>query len=247
MQKIFTINQGESIDLGNGITLQISAPQQTKSHKTRRKAHRGIPTIILAVGILCCTVCAAAFTIDNEESVPETPVIPVHTVKDVETVNPETIEVFETFTIEETLVQYSAPPVKAQVTEMETLSVVEEPEMTYVGSCRITAYCACAECCGEWAYNRPTDEFGNEIVKGAYGLELTELLSVAGKWPVGTKLVIPAIREEPFVVEDKTAKWIQREYGGMTVDIYCGTDHNEAWDYAANLPAEWMDVYIIEE
>lgn len=245
MQKIITINQGESIDLGNGITLQISAPQQTNFRKkTRRNINRSVPAIILAIGILCCTVCAAAFTIDTEEPAPETP---VHIVEEVEFMTPETFEVFETFNVETSLVHYSAPPVKVQ--EAEVVSVVEEPAETriFAGSCRITAYCACAKCCGEWAYDRPVDDFGNEIVKGAYGIELTKLVSVAGKWPVGTKIVIPAIREEPFVVEDKTAEWIQRKYGTMTVDIYCGTDHNEAWNYAANLPAEWMDVYIIEE
>lgn len=33
-----------------------------------------------------------------------------------------------------------------------------------IGKFRITAYCACEKCCGQWAKNRPVDADGNQIV-----------------------------------------------------------------------------------
>lgn len=48
-----------------------------------------------------------------------------------------------------------------------------------LGSFRLTAYCSCSLCCGKWAYNRPIDENGNEIVYGAIGERLKEGYSIA--------------------------------------------------------------------
>ena len=123
------------------------------------------------------------------------------------------------------------------------ISEVETTNSRLHGSCRITAFCACSVCCGEWANNRPLDENGNPIVYGAAGKELTPGVSVACSLPYGTKLEIDGL-PGTYVVEDRTAEWIQDKYNGMTVDIYMPT-HEACYELLAGKP-EWMDVYIME-
>lgn len=144
-------------------------------------------------------------------------------------VEPEPVEV--------RVVQYDPPP-----TPMPEISV-EEPVRRLHGSCRITAYCACEICCGEWAKNRPLDENGNPIVYGASGQVLTPGASVACSLPFGTKIEIDGL-PGTYVVEDRTAEWIQDKYNGMTVDIYMDS-HEACYALLAGKP-EWMDVYIVE-
>ena len=136
------------------------------------------------------------------------------------------------------VVQYDPPP------EPMPEIIVEEPVRRLHGSCRITAFCACSVCCGEWANNRPLDENGNPIVYGASGKELTPGVSVACSLPYGTKLEIDGL-PGTYVVEDRTAEWIQDKYNGMTVDIYMDS-HESCYDLLAGMP-EWMDVYIVED
>ena len=139
--------------------------------------------------------------------------------------------------VEARVVQYDPPP------EPMPEIIVEEPVRRLHGSCRITAFCACSVCCGEWANNRPLDENGNPIVYGASGKELTPGVSVACSLPYGTKLEIDGL-PGTYVVEDRTAEWIQDKYNGMTVDIYMST-HEACYELLAGMP-EWMDVYIVE-
>lgn len=136
------------------------------------------------------------------------------------------------------VVQYNPPP--APMPEI----IVEEPVRRLHGSCRITAYCACEICCGEWAKDRPLDENGNPIVYGASGQVLTPGVSVACSLPYGTEIQIDGL-PGTYVVEDRTAEWIQDKYNGMTVDIYMPT-HESCYELLAGMP-EWMDVYIVEE
>lgn len=140
--------------------------------------------------------------------------------------------------VEAMVVQYDPPP------EPMPEIIVEEPVRRLHGSCRITAFCACSVCCGEWANNRPLDENGNPIVYGASGKELTPGVSVACSLPYGTKLEIDGL-PGTYVVEDRTAEWIQDKYNGMTVDIYMDS-HEACYDLLSGMP-EWMDVYIMEE
>ena len=139
--------------------------------------------------------------------------------------------------VEARVVQYDPPP------EPMPEIIVEEPVRRLHGSCRITAFCACSVCCGEWANNRPLDENGNPIVYGASGKELTPGVSVACSLPYGTKLEIDGL-PGTYVVEDRTAEWIQDKYNGMTVDIYMPT-HEACYELLAGMP-EWMDVYTVE-
>ena len=132
---------------------------------------------------------------------------------------------------------------QAQVFDEAPVEEEPEPELRYHGSCRITAYDACESCCGEWANNRPLDANGNPIVYGASGIELTPGVSVACSLPYGTKIMIDGL-DGVFVVEDRTAEWIQDKYNGMTVDIYMDS-HDACYELLAGMP-EWMDVYIVE-
>ena len=139
--------------------------------------------------------------------------------------------------VEARVVQYDPPP------EPMPEIIVEEPVRRLHGSCRITAFCACSVCCGEWANNRPLDENGDPIVYGASGKELTPGVSVACSLPYGTEIQIDGL-PGTYVVEDRTAEWIQDKYNGMTVDIYMPT-HEACYDLLSGMP-EWMDVYIME-
>ena len=140
--------------------------------------------------------------------------------------------------VEARVVQYDPPP------EPMPEIIVEEPVRRLHGSCRITAYCACEICCGEWAENRPTDAEGNPIVYGASGNVLTPGVAVACSLPYGTEIQIDGL-PGTYIVEDRTAEWIQDKYNGMTVDIYMPT-HEACYDLLSGMP-EWMDVYIVEE
>lgn len=139
--------------------------------------------------------------------------------------------------VEARVVQYDPPP------EPMPEIIVEEPVRRLHGSCRITAFCACSVCCGEWANNRPLDENGDPIVYGASGKELTPGVSVACSLPYGTEIEIDGL-PGTYIVEDRTAEWIQDKYNGMTVDIYMDS-HESCYDLLAGMP-EWMDVYIME-
>lgn len=140
--------------------------------------------------------------------------------------------------VEARVVQYDPPP-----EPMPEISV-EEPVRRLHGSCRITAFCACSVCCGEWANNRPLDENGDPIVYGASGKELTPGVSVACSLPYGTEIQIDGL-PGTYIVEDRTAEWIQDKYNGMTVDIYMDS-HEACYELLAGKP-EWMDVYVVEE
>lgn len=143
--------------------------------------------------------------------------------------------------VKEAVVQYDPPP--EPMPEVD-VSEVETTNSRLHGSCRITAFCACSVCCGEWANNRPLDENGNPIVYGASGKELTPGVSVACSLPYGTKLEIDGL-PGTYVVEDRTAEWIQDKYNGMTVDIYMDS-HEACYELLSGMP-EWMDVYIVED
>lgn len=98
----------------------------------------------------------------------------------------------------------------------------------YIGEFRITVYCACEKCCGEYALNRPTDGYGKPIVKGASGRTLIPLYSIATDpkvIPTGKKVIIGG--------KEYRADDIGGKIKGNIIDIYCGTDHSEALRTAA--------------
>jgi len=121
-----------------------------------------------------------------------------------------------------------------QITE-EIEPTSEEETKELLGLYRITAYCSCEKCCGEWAKNRP-----DGIVKGAMGVELTPGISAASTLPFGTKLYIEGYGE--VVVQDRMANWVVEKYDGKVVDVYFN-DHEEA----CNFGLMYCNVYQIIE
>ncbi|WP_301003091.1 hypothetical protein, partial [uncultured Duncaniella sp.] len=73
--------------------------------------------------------------------------------------------------------------------------------------------------------------------------ELVNHVSVACNLPFGTKLQIDGL-DGTFVVQDRTANWIQERYDGMIIDIYCDT-HEGCYEYLSGMP-EYMEVYQID-
>lgn len=134
-------------------------------------------------------------------------------------------------------------PMKAEKAIVETSKLDGLGSLSYHGSCRITAYDSCSECCGQWASNRPLDENGEPIVYGSSGEELIPGVSVACSLPYGTELKIDGL-PGTYIVHDRTAEWIQDKYNGMTVDIYMDS-HDACYELLEGLP-EWMDVYVVE-
>lgn len=86
---------------------------------------------------------------------------------------------------------------------------------------RITAYCGCATCCGEYANNRPEGK-----VVGAAGVELVQGVSCAARGlPLGTVVRIDGIGE--FIVQDRTGKEQAEMYDNKLIDLYFA-DHEAA-------------------
>lgn len=116
---------------------------------------------------------------------------------------------------------------------VETSVYVEpEPQLEALGEYRITAYCACEKCCGEWALNRP-----NGIVYGAAGVELTAGLSCASPLPFGTVVEIEGLGE--YIVQDRTAPWVVDKYGENVIDIYF-SNHEAACEFGL----QYHNVYL---
>lgn len=117
--------------------------------------------------------------------------------------------------------------IAAELKETETVSEVETlpaPTVTSLGEYTITAYCACAKCCGQWAVDRP-----DGIVKGAAGTELVSGYSCASNsFEFGTELIIEGYGN--VVVEDRTADWVDERYDGKLVDIYFA-NHEKALNF----------------
>ena len=100
---------------------------------------------------------------------------------------------------------------------------------------RVTAYCACEKCCGEWAKNRP-----NSVVIGAAGIELVAGVSVASPLPLGTVVEVEGLGE--YVVQDRPAKWVIEKYGKNQLDIYFD-NHEEACAFGL----QYLNVTVKEE
>lgn len=100
-------------------------------------------------------------------------------------------------------------------------SLLLRPEVStveYYGECRITYYCPCERCCGEWA--------GGPTASGAMPQADH---TVAADLPFGTRLIIDNVE---YVVED-------RGVSGMAVDIFV-----ESHEEALEMGLEYEDVYI---
>ena len=101
-----------------------------------------------------------------------------------------------------------------------------------LGEYKVTAYCACEECCGEWAENR---EFGKVI--GAAGVELVPDYSIATDaklLPYGTKIIMDG---KEYEAHDAGAA-----VKGNCIDVYFD-DHEIATQYGV----QYKKIYVESE
>lgn len=144
---------------------------------------------------------------------------------------------------EEIHVPDTAPEVMTTILPSVTLPpdpVIPEPEESApekvcLGEYRITAYCACEKCCGEWAKNRP-----GGIVVGAAGIELVAGVSCASPLSFGTVVEVEGLGT--YIVQDRTASWVAEKYDNKVIDIYF--DSHEA---ACEFGLKFANVYVEEE
>lgn len=135
-------------------------------------------------------------------------------------------------TIEQDQLTAVIPDVTLEPVETPLVEEPAEPEPVLLGSFRITAYCSCEKCCGEWAKNRP-----NGIVYGAAGVELKAGVSCASPLPLGTVVEVEGLGE--YIVQDRPAKWVIDKYGENQIDIYF--DNHEA---ASAFGLKQLNVYL---
>ena len=98
------------------------------------------------------------------------------------------------------------------------------PEVTELGEFKITHYCACVKCCGQWALNRPEG-----VVLTASGAEAKAGRTIAvdpDVIPLGTEVVVRYSdgNEAVYVAED-TGSAVK----GNHIDVYMD-DHDAAWN-----------------
>lgn len=135
-------------------------------------------------------------------------------------------------TIEQDQLTAVTPDVTLEPVETPLVEEPAEPEPVLLGSFRVTAYCSCEKCCGEWAKNRP-----NGIVYGAAGVELKAGVSCASPLPLGTVVEVEGLGE--YIVQDRPAQWVIDKYGENQIDIYF--DNHEA---ASAFGLKQLNVYL---
>lgn len=112
---------------------------------------------------------------------------------------------------------------------LQTSEPAEEPPVVHgvdvLGEFAIVAYCACEECCGEWALDRPLDENGEPIVYTASGARAEAGVTVAvdpDVIPLGSKVYIDGLGW--YVAQDTGA------FSGKVIDVYM-KDHAAACEF----------------
>lgn len=107
-------------------------------------------------------------------------------------------------------------------------------ELVSLGVFRITAYCHCEKCCGNWAKNRPTDEDGNLLVYTASGELAVEGVTIAADTsvlPFGTEVIIDGNR---YIVQDRG-----RAIKNNRIDVYF-ENHQDALEFGV----QYKEVFI---
>ena len=110
-------------------------------------------------------------------------------------------------------------------TTEEESECTTEPDPIYLGKFKATAYCSCKECCGIWAYDRPTDENQNEIIYTASGA-----IAKAGR----TIAVDPDVIAYGTTVLINGHEYIAEDCGGAIkgnrIDVYFDS-HEDACEF----------------
>ena len=126
---------------------------------------------------------------------------------------PETIEKVTELTVPKTTVKKAAVGATSYQTGQNG---------NYAGKFKLTAYCACSECCDKWA--------SGYTASGTYATQ-GRTIATGGQFPFGTKLVING---NVYTVED-------RGVGNGVIDIFFNS-HQEA----LNFGVKYADVYYAD-
>lgn len=117
-------------------------------------------------------------------------------------------------------------PEVQQEPETETEEANEETDgLVSLGYFVLTAYCSCPECCGEYAYSRPLDEYGNPIVYTASGAVASAGTTIAvdpSVIPYGTSVIIDG---HTYIAQDTGGAIV-----GNRIDVYFD-NHEDAWNF----------------
>lgn len=138
-----------------------------------------------------------------------------------------------------TKVTITEPPIEVKEPEVVIVEpeVINEPELTSLGEFKLTAYCSCSKCCGEWADNRPVDNNGKEIVYGSLGVPLKANYSIAVD-----PNVIPY--NTTVMIDGKIYK--AEDCGGAIndnrIDVYFNS-HEDALEFGV----QYKEVFIYED
>ena len=110
-----------------------------------------------------------------------------------------------------------------------------ESKKESLGEFKLTAYCSCEKCCGEWALNRPKDENGKDIVYGSTGTALVAGTSIA---------VDPSVISYGSQVEINGHTYTAHDTGGAIkgnrIDVYFD-NHQDA----LNFGVQRAEVFLI--
>jgi 3D (Asp-Asp-Asp) domain-containing protein len=138
----------------------------------------------------------------------------------------------------ESIISSFVPTVTPHVTMTPVQETFEPPhpttELVSLGEFRITAYCHCEICCGNWAKNRPVDEDGSVQVFTASGDLAVEGVTIAADTsvlPFGTEVIIDDVR---YIVQDR-GKAIK----GNKIDVYF-ENHQDALEFGV----QYKEVFI---
>lgn len=125
------------------------------------------------------------------------------------------------------------PETIKKVTELKPIVETSAPAKTqytsgqgskYIGKFKLTAYCACSKCCGQWADANATTASGTHAMQGR--------TVACNSLPFGTRIIING---NVYVVEDR---------GGMAnnvIDVFFNS-HQEA----LNFGVKYADVYYAD-
>jgi 3D (Asp-Asp-Asp) domain-containing protein len=98
-------------------------------------------------------------------------------------------------------------------------------ELVSLGEFKITAYCHCEQCCGNWAKDRPVDADGKPIVITASGEIAVQGVTIAADTsvlPFGTKVIMDG---HEYTVQDRGGA-----IKGNKIDVYFES-HQEVLEF----------------
>jgi 3D (Asp-Asp-Asp) domain-containing protein len=152
----------------------------------------------------------------------------------VEKENKENSVQTENFEYIEPMAEPDIKTIEAHPAVLTYTSDNKEPEYINLGEFRLTAYCSCEQCCGEYGRNRPKDKNGNDIVYTAFGKVAQAGYTVAADPSVLPYGTIIYINGHKFEVQDCGGA-----VKGNRVDIYFD-NHQDALEFGV----QYADVFV---